>query len=166
MGGCGSEAAFGTAWCDDSKVCRLEPHCVLIGSLTSSFRDRLREVLHDHFDDEFARRFIGFSHNGIVRVPLDALGPWHKKHFDGHEKLNGQALGMGELQFGIYAGKDGYSSHCSAMRVMPNVRSEEAIAHFFLDMTEAYDCKWIAPLALKGLTGATCRPNPTPTHDR
>ncbi|KAG8964758.1 hypothetical protein FRC00_001269 [Tulasnella sp. 408] len=103
-------------------------------------RDRLRQILHDHFDDEFAHRFVGFAHDGIVRVPLDALGPWHKKNCDGHEKLNSQALGMGELGFGIYAAKDGYSSHCTAMRVMPNVRSEEAIAHFFLDMTEAYDC--------------------------
>ncbi|KIO16271.1 hypothetical protein M407DRAFT_86190 [Tulasnella calospora MUT 4182] len=79
--------------------------------------------------------------NGVMipRVPLDALGPWHKKNLDGHEKLNSQALGMGELNFGIYAAKDGYSSHCSAMRVMPNVRSDEAIGHFFLDMTEAYD---------------------------
>ncbi|KAG9040709.1 hypothetical protein FS837_000281 [Tulasnella sp. UAMH 9824] len=102
-------------------------------------RDRLRQILHDHFDDEFARRFVGFARDGIVRVPLNALGPWHKKNCDGHEKLNSQALGMGELHFGIYAAKDGYSSHCSAMRVMPNVRSEEAIAHFFLDMTEAYN---------------------------
>lgn len=102
-------------------------------------RDRVRELLHDHFDDEFATRFIGFAKNGIVRIPLDALGPFYKCCTDGHEKLNEQALEMGELNFGIYGAKDGYSSLCMAIVVMPNVRSEQAIAHFFLDMTEAYD---------------------------
>ncbi|KAG8982316.1 hypothetical protein FRB90_006878 [Tulasnella sp. 427] len=101
-------------------------------------RDRVREILHDHFDDEFARRFVGFARNGIVRVPLDALGPFHKINLDGHEKLNAQALQMGDLHFGIYAAKDSFASGCMQILVMPNVRLEDAIGHFFLDMTVAY----------------------------
>lgn len=126
----------------------------------------MRELLHDHFDDEFATRFIGFAKNGIVRIPLDALGPFYKCCADGHEKLNEQALEMGELNFGIYGAKDGYSSLCMALVVMPNVRSEQAIAHFFLDMTEAYDCEWnMRYHFLQGVDGIFFRSHPPSTND-
>ncbi|KAG8911467.1 hypothetical protein FRC01_005700 [Tulasnella sp. 417] len=58
------------------------------------------------------------------------LSTFYKCCTDGHEKLNDQALEMGGLNFGIYAAKDGYSTLCMAITVMPNVRSEQAIAHF------------------------------------
>lgn len=38
-------------------------------------RDELRTILHDHFDVEFVRRFVGKRKELIPRNPLDCLGP-------------------------------------------------------------------------------------------
>lgn len=95
--------------------------------------------MHDHFDAEFERRFVG-SKDAIERVPLDCLGPWHQLHWDGHKKLGNQALDMGGVGIPIYAGKDQFSSFVPVMRVIPNSRLEKTIGHFFLDVVEEYEC--------------------------
>ena len=105
------------------------------------FRDETRLHLHDHFDAKFDKRFVG-SKDGIDRVPLDCLGPWHQLHWDGHEKLGVQALDMGGLALPIYAGKDQFSSFVPVMRVIPNVRLANTIGHFFLDVVEEYGCEY------------------------
>jgi hypothetical protein len=97
--------------------------------------------LHDHFDEEFDKRFVG-SKGAIDRVPLDCLGPWHQLHLDGHEKLGAQALEMGGLGLPIYAAKDQFSSFLLIMRVLPNVRLGNTIGHFYLDWVEEYGCKF------------------------
>jgi hypothetical protein len=102
-------------------------------------RDETRQHLHDHFDEEFDKRFVG-SKDAINRVPLDCLGPWHQLHWDGHEKLGAQALDMGGLALPIYAGKDQFSSFVPFMRVVPNVRLGKTIGHLFLDFVEKYQC--------------------------
>lgn len=101
--------------------------------------DETREHLHDHFEHEFDKQMVG-SRNGIVRVPLDCLGPWHQLHWDGHEKVGVQALDMGEVGLPIYAGKDQFSTFVPIMRVVPNVRLGDTIGHLFLDMVEDYGC--------------------------
>lgn len=80
------------------------------------------------------------SKTGIVRVPLNCLGPWHQLHWDGHEKIGVQALDMGDVGLPIYAGKDQFSTFVPIMRVIPNVRLGDAIGHLFLDMVENYGC--------------------------
>ncbi|KDQ58250.1 hypothetical protein JAAARDRAFT_193672 [Jaapia argillacea MUCL 33604] len=100
-------------------------------------RDELREVLHDHFNAEFDRRFVG-SKDAIARVPLDSLGLWHQFHADGHEKLAAQALEMGDVTLPIYAFKDKFVSVVPLMRVLPNVRLANTIGHLFLDLVYEY----------------------------
>jgi hypothetical protein len=104
-----------------------------------AYRDKTRLHLHDHFDAEFDLRFVG-SKDGIDRVLLDCLGPWHQLHWDGHEKLGAQALDMGGLALPIYAGKDQFSSFVPVMCVIPNVCLGDTIGHFFLDVVEQYGC--------------------------
>jgi hypothetical protein len=102
-------------------------------------RDETRTHLHDHFEHEFDKRMVG-SKTGIVRVPLNCLGPWHQLHWDGHEKIGVQALDMGDVGLPIYAGKDQFSTFVPIMRVIPNVRRGDTIGHLFLDMIEDYGC--------------------------
>jgi hypothetical protein len=97
--------------------------------------DETRQNLHDNYDAEFDKRFVG-SKGAIDRVPLDCLGPWHQIHWDGHEKMGSQALDMGSVGLPIYAGKDQFSSFVPVMRVIPNVRLGNTIGHFFLDAIE------------------------------
>ncbi|KAF8513374.1 hypothetical protein JB92DRAFT_2924067, partial [Gautieria morchelliformis] len=63
-------------------------------------RRECRKILHDHFNEEFEYRFA--ESRKIKRKPLLAVGPFHKFHWDGHEKLGGQALGMGPIGLPIY----------------------------------------------------------------
>jgi len=114
-------------------------------SVLTVLRDETRQVLHDHFDEEFDARFVG-SKDAIDRFPLNCLGPWHQLHGDGHEKLAAQALMMGGVGLAIYAMKDQYSTFVPVMRVIPNVRLGNTIGHFYLDLVEEYGCmSWTFP---------------------
>ncbi|KAJ7477358.1 hypothetical protein FB451DRAFT_1557170 [Mycena latifolia] len=101
-------------------------------------RDSLREILHNEFDAEFESRFVGKKKPQKHRTPLKALGPWHQEHSDGHEKLSEQGLDIGiGIHLPIYASKDQWSSFLHALLLMPNVRTGNAIAHYYLDLVEA-----------------------------
>ncbi|KAJ7893121.1 hypothetical protein B0H14DRAFT_3675782 [Mycena olivaceomarginata] len=50
-------------------------------------RDDLCEILHDHFLEEFDSRVAGRKRAEQHHTPLEAFGPWHQEHSDGHEKL-------------------------------------------------------------------------------
>lgn len=111
---------------------------LLCNSLNSLVhRDDARQILHDHYDDEFILRLPG--HKGqIERVPLDCLGPWHQQHGDGHEKLSDKALNMGDVSLPMYSFKDQFSDFVPILRLLPNVRLEVIIGHLFLDYVEEY----------------------------
>ncbi|KAF8479906.1 hypothetical protein JB92DRAFT_2800660 [Gautieria morchelliformis] len=100
-------------------------------------RHECRKILHDHFNEEFEYRFA--ESRKIKRKPLLAVGPFHKFHWDGHEKLGGQALGMGPIGLPIYGGKDEWSSYLVKLVVMPSVWLARAIAHVKLDVIEEMD---------------------------
>ncbi|KII83302.1 hypothetical protein PLICRDRAFT_119558, partial [Plicaturopsis crispa FD-325 SS-3] len=101
-------------------------------------RGELRTYLHDHFDEEFDRRFVGYHRRLLRRTPLDCQGPWHKEHSDGHEKLGEQALNLGHgIRLPIYASKDQFSGYLHACVVLPNVRNSDTIAHYYLDLVES-----------------------------
>lgn len=103
----------------------------------------LRTILHDHFDHEFESRFVGKQRVRNHRTPLYSLGPWHEEHSDGHEKLAEQGLNIGSgIHLPIYATKDQFSSWLHALVVMPNVRNQNAMAHFYLDLIEGRDCEY------------------------
>ncbi|KAF7362456.1 hypothetical protein MVEN_00593200 [Mycena venus] len=100
-------------------------------------RDQLREILHDHFDEEFDGRVVGRKRVEQHRTPLQALGPWHQEHSDGHEKLAEQGLRMGDgIHLPIYASKDQFSAFLHALLLMPIVRDSNAIVHYYLDLVE------------------------------
>jgi hypothetical protein len=104
------------------------------------FSDDVRNILHQHFDAEFEKRFIGMK-PAIERIPLDCMGPWHQQHCDGHEKLSHLALGMGDVSLPIYGFKDQYSAFVPLLVVLPNVRLAIIIAHLYLDYVELHGCK-------------------------
>jgi len=61
---------------------------------------------------------------------------------DGHKKLAEQGLNIGVgIHLPIYGSKDQFSSWVHALILMPNVRNENAIAHFYLDLVEGRNCK-------------------------
>ncbi|KAJ7661984.1 hypothetical protein DFH06DRAFT_987877 [Mycena polygramma] len=100
-------------------------------------RDDLREILHDHYDEEFDNRLVGRKRKEQHRTPLQAFGPWHQEHSDGHEKLAQQGLRMGEgIHLPIYASKDQFAGYLHSLILMPNVRNSNAIVHYYLDLVE------------------------------
>ncbi|KDR77948.1 hypothetical protein GALMADRAFT_94442 [Galerina marginata CBS 339.88] len=105
-------------------------------------RNNLRTILHDEFDHEFEGRFVGKQRSKSHRIALFALGPWHQEHSDGHEKLSEQGLNIGSgIHLPIYANKDQFASWVHALILMPNVRDQIAIAHYYLDLVEGRDYK-------------------------
>ncbi|EGO02472.1 hypothetical protein SERLA73DRAFT_47839, partial [Serpula lacrymans var. lacrymans S7.3] len=113
-------------------------------------RKDVRQVLHDHFDEEFDKRLVG-SKNAIGHIPLNCLGPWHHQHMDGHDKLVEQTLRMGgKVSLPIYSSKDQFVSFVPYMCVLPNVYCAKTIAHVFLDMVEMYGCIPLQLTADKG----------------
>lgn len=83
----------------------------------------------------FDKRFPGFRR--ISRSPLTALGPFHETCGDGHDKLNSQALGMGPISMPIYGVKDKWSDYVPHLKLIPNNRTEAAVAHTYLDFIES-----------------------------
>ncbi|KAJ6550355.1 hypothetical protein B0H10DRAFT_2202353 [Mycena sp. CBHHK59/15] len=115
---------------------RLANQGVLIPSLTQR-RDELRAHLHDHLDHEFDARVVGRKRAEQHQTPLDAFGPWHQEHSDGHEKLAEQGLRMGSgIHLPIYASKDQWAAYLHSLILMPNVRDANAIVHYYLDLVE------------------------------
>lgn len=104
----------------------------------------MRVILHDHFDDEFADRFVGSKRKRKFRTPLNALGPWHQEHQDGHEKMAQQGLNIGDgIHLPIYASKDQFSAYVHALVLMPKVRTSMTMAHYYLDLVEARGSTYI-----------------------
>jgi hypothetical protein len=117
----------------------VSPYDHHIVTLTNCPSRECRKILHSHFNEEFEYRFA--ESRKIKRKPLFAVGPFHKFHWDGHEKLGGQALEMGPIGLPIYGGKDEWSGYLIKLVVMPNVRLARAIAHVKLDVIEEMDCE-------------------------
>ncbi|KAJ7152213.1 hypothetical protein C8R43DRAFT_886349, partial [Mycena crocata] len=79
-------------------------------------RDDLRVILHDPFDEEFDHHVVGRKQAEQRRTPLDALGPWHQEHSDGHEKMAEQGSQMGAgIHLPMYTSKDQWSAFLHAL---------------------------------------------------
>ncbi|KAJ6586479.1 hypothetical protein DFH09DRAFT_910960 [Mycena vulgaris] len=101
-------------------------------------RDLLRDVLHQEYDVEFDNRFVGKKKPRTHRTPLKALGPFHQVHSDGHEKLAEQGLNIGVgIHLPMYGSKDQFAAFSHRLILMPNVRTGNAIAHYYLDLVES-----------------------------
>ncbi|KAG6834599.1 hypothetical protein H0H93_008683 [Arthromyces matolae] len=99
-------------------------------------RDYIRDVLAAYAPEGLAARFPGVR--SIKRAPLVAIGPYHQDHADGHDKLNAQALRMGEVCLPIYGIKDQYSSFIKHLVTVPNNRLATTVGHIHLDCVEKY----------------------------
>ena len=114
---------------------------LVLKNLYFTSRNELRTILHDEFDHEFEGRFVGKQRDKSRRTALFALGPWHQEHSDGHEKLSEQGLNIGKGIFlPIYGNKDQYSSWVHELILMPNIRNQEAMVHYYLDLVERRGC--------------------------
>jgi hypothetical protein len=124
---------------------------IIVAVYGQCFRDDLREILHDHFPEEFDARVAGHKRAEQHRTPLEAFGPWHQEHSDGHEKLAQQGLRMGDgIHLPIYASKDQWSAFLHSLLLLPNVRNSNAIVHYYLDLVEDRGCE--QPLMTREIT--------------
>lgn len=74
----------------------------------------------------------------LQRVMLSSLGLFRSLGGDDHQKLNNQALRMGNIGLKIYTFKDQYCGLIPGKIVcLPSVRKEAAIGHVYLDMVES-----------------------------
>ncbi|KAG6905917.1 hypothetical protein DXG01_016947 [Tephrocybe rancida] len=111
-------------------------------------RDFIRHVLSVHAPKGLAARFPGSK--GIVRSQLRAIGPWHQDHQDGHDKLNAQALKMGDVALPIYGVKDQWSSFLKYLVTVPDNRLATTIGHVNLDCIEQYQAVPVTGVMDKG----------------
>lgn len=84
----------------------------------------------------------GLKRSGIRRGNLTSPGPWFECNADGHDKLGALGLDFDGLGFPIYAFKDKFSRYILHIRVMPNNRTEQAIAMFAIDFLRKWKCKF------------------------
>ncbi|KAG8929141.1 hypothetical protein FRC01_004802 [Tulasnella sp. 417] len=97
-------------------------------------RTRIRSIMLSICPEGFDKRFPGSRR--ITRAPLTAFGAMHEIASDGHLKLGSQALKMGPVGLPIYGMKDKWTSYVPLLVTAPNVQTEAAIAHLYLDFVE------------------------------
>jgi hypothetical protein len=112
----------------------LYPQLIIQCLLTRASIRAARQLLDP---DGSTRRFPG-SKSVIRRGTLQSDGPLRELSADGHEKLNSQALQMGPVALNIYAMRDKWTGAVLLVRVVPNDRCRETIAHLFLDFVSTY----------------------------
>ncbi|KAE9382930.1 hypothetical protein BT96DRAFT_844894, partial [Gymnopus androsaceus JB14] len=84
-----------------------------------------------------AHRYPGCK-KPIDCTPLVAQGTWQEHHGDGPEKLAKAALCMGPVSLPIYGYRDKWCSALPFMRVIPDDRHVDCIAHLYLDFVDEY----------------------------
>jgi hypothetical protein len=94
-------------------------------------------VLSIHAPEGLTARFPG-SHK-IRRSALESIGPFHQDHQNGHDKLNAQALRMGDVSLPIYGIKDQWSSFIKHLVTIPDNRLATTVGHVQLDCVEMYN---------------------------
>lgn len=99
-------------------------------------RDFIRHVLSIHAPEGLAARFPGARATPWSK--LSAIGPFHQDHSDGHDKLNAQALQMGDVALPIYGTKDQWSSRIKHLVTVPDNRLATTIGHVHLDCIEKF----------------------------
>jgi hypothetical protein len=106
------------------------------------------------------KRQPGHKKRDITRVALVSIGPFHELSADGHEKLNAQALRMGDISLPIYGYRDKWSGYLVHMSVLPDSRNAAPMAHVYLDLVEQYGGESLANLTSTSLhqnSPYTCR---------
>jgi hypothetical protein len=101
-------------------------------------RERIRALMQQHIPEGFDRRLPGNTKRKN-RKPLTSIGPFREVSADGHEKLNRQALEMGDLNIPIYAYRDKWSGFILKLSAIPDSRQIGAIGHVYLDLIQEWD---------------------------
>lgn len=86
-----------------------------------------------------AERRLPGTRRAIVRKPLTSIGPFREISADGHEKLNQQALRMGNLSIPIYGYRDKWSGYILKLCTVPDARKAAVIGHVYLDLIEEWE---------------------------
>jgi hypothetical protein len=94
--------------------------------------------MRDIAPEGFLKRQPGSKQQDIARVALVSIGPFHEVSADGHEKLNGQALRMGDISLPIYGYRDKWSGYLLKLLVLPDSRNAAPLAYVYLDLIEEY----------------------------
>jgi hypothetical protein len=89
--------------------------------------------MRDLAPEGFDIRYPGGRRPKKARVSLWSFGPYHEISADGHEKLNSQALQMGDISLPIYLYRDKWSGVILKLGVIPDARTAAALGHVFLD---------------------------------
>ncbi|KAJ2936135.1 hypothetical protein H1R20_g959, partial [Candolleomyces eurysporus] len=100
--------------------------------------DQMRALVRALAPEGFLKRQPGSKQQDIARVALVSIGLFHEVSADGHEKLNGQALRMGDISLPIYGYHDKWSGYLLKLLVLPDSRNAAPLAHVYLDLIEQY----------------------------
>ncbi|KAJ7442920.1 hypothetical protein B0H11DRAFT_1748761, partial [Mycena galericulata] len=99
-------------------------------------RDTVRPIMADIDPDGAEVRFPGRRRQPKQRGHLTDTGVYYELHFDGHEKLNFEALRMGPVGIDIYGSRCHSSSKMVKFLVVPNARCSSTVGHYYLDLVE------------------------------
>ncbi|KAF8075916.1 hypothetical protein FPV67DRAFT_1558519 [Lyophyllum atratum] len=116
-------------------------------------RDFIRHVLSEHAPEGLAAQFPGVKR--IKRSALHVIGPFHQDHQDGHDKLNAQALQMGDVSLPIYGIKDQWTSFIKHLVTVPDNRLAMTIEHVHLDCVEKFVAVSVTSVMDKGASKLT-----------
>ncbi|KAF8995631.1 hypothetical protein BDQ17DRAFT_1392181 [Cyathus striatus] len=94
---------------------KLKDHLIMVS------HDKVHEIMLEYAPDGFDHCFSGKRSGKIISA-------------DGHDKLNTQALQMGDISLGIYGYRDKWSDTLLKLTLLPNLRSAAALGHIFLDL--------------------------------
>ncbi len=95
--------------------------------------------MREHAPAGAESRLPGTRRGRIPRTPLTSVGPFREISADGHEKLNQQALRMGNLSIPIYAYRDKWSGYILKLCAVPDSRRAATIGHLYLDLIEEWE---------------------------
>ncbi|KAF9439472.1 hypothetical protein P691DRAFT_786519 [Macrolepiota fuliginosa MF-IS2] len=108
------------------------PRHVFIGLV-----DCIQAIMKHHAPDGFDHHFPGHRKQ-IRHQALMSIGPFREISADGHEKLNRQALQMGDLSLPIYGYKDKWSGYLLKLCVLPDARKASTLGHVYLDLVSEF----------------------------
>ncbi|KAJ6474518.1 hypothetical protein DFH09DRAFT_953200 [Mycena vulgaris] len=99
-------------------------------------RDTVRRLMADIDPDGAEARFPGRRRQPKQRGHLTDTGIFYEVHFDGHEKLNFKALGMGPVGIDIYGSRCHSTGKMIKFLAVPNARCSSTVGHYYLDTVE------------------------------
>ncbi|KAF9450494.1 hypothetical protein P691DRAFT_846664 [Macrolepiota fuliginosa MF-IS2] len=114
-------------------------------------RERVHVIMLQHAPEGFNCHLPGNMRQKINHKPLTSVGPFQKISADGYEKLNQQALNMGDLNIPIYPYKDKWSGMILKLCTVPDSCTAGAVGHLYLDLVQEWEGIPLQLMTDKGL---------------